>query len=58
MRITDTVVIGAGQAGLAASRRHYRRSNLIGGVGRDAAFVADHIPGLHPAACACARADC
>jgi hypothetical protein len=38
--------------------QHYRSSNFIGGVGRDAAFVADHIAGRHPAACACARADC
>jgi putative flavoprotein involved in K+ transport len=32
--------------------QHYRSSNFIGGVGRDAAFVADHIAGHHPAACA------
>jgi putative flavoprotein involved in K+ transport len=32
--------------------QHYRSSNFIGGVGRDAAFVADHIAGRHPAACA------
>jgi putative flavoprotein involved in K+ transport len=38
--------------------QHYRSSNFIGGVGRDSAFVADHIAGRHPAACACARADC
>jgi putative flavoprotein involved in K+ transport len=30
--------------------QHYRSSNFIGGVGRDAAFVADHIAGRHPAA--------
>jgi putative flavoprotein involved in K+ transport len=34
--------------------QHYRSSNFIGGVGRDAAFVADHIADRHPAACACA----
>jgi putative flavoprotein involved in K+ transport len=38
--------------------QHYRSSNFIGGVGRDAASVADHIAGRHPATCACARADC
>ena len=32
--------------------QHYRSSNFIGGVGRDAAFVADHIAGRHPTACA------
>jgi putative flavoprotein involved in K+ transport len=37
--------------------QHYRSSNFIGGVGRDAASVADHIAGRHPATCACARAD-
>ena len=30
--------------------QHYRSSNFIGGVGRDAAFVADHIAGRHRAA--------
>jgi len=38
--------------------QHYRSSNFIGGVGRDAASVADHIADRHPATCACARADC
>ena len=35
--------------------QHHRSSNFIGGVGRDAAFVADHIAGRHRAACASAR---
>jgi putative flavoprotein involved in K+ transport len=35
--------------------QHYRSSNFIGGVSRDAAFVADHLAGRHRAACACAR---
>ena len=35
--------------------QHHRSSNFIGGVGRDAAFVADHIVGHHRAACASAR---
>jgi putative flavoprotein involved in K+ transport len=30
--------------------QHHRSSNFIGGVGRDAAFVADHIVGRHRAA--------
>ena len=30
--------------------QHHRSSNFIGGVGRDAAFVADHIVGKRPAA--------
>jgi putative flavoprotein involved in K+ transport len=29
--------------------QHHRSSNFIGGVGRDAAFVADHIAGRYPA---------
>jgi putative flavoprotein involved in K+ transport len=36
--------------------QHYRSSNFIGGVGRDAAFVADHILGRHHAACTAAPA--
>ena len=32
--------------------QHYRSSNFIGGVGRDAAFVADHIADRRPAGCA------
>ncbi len=36
--------------------QHHRNSNFIGGVGRDAAFVADHILGRHRAACAAAPA--
>jgi len=32
--------------------QHYRSSNFIGGVGRDAAFVAGHIADRHPAGCA------
>ena len=36
--------------------QHYRSSNLIGGVGRDATFVADHITGRHRAACTSACA--
>jgi putative flavoprotein involved in K+ transport len=34
--------------------QHFRSSNFIGGVGRDAAFVADHIADRHPAASTCA----
>jgi putative flavoprotein involved in K+ transport len=30
--------------------QHHRSSNFIGGVGRDAAFVAEHVPGRSPAA--------
>jgi putative flavoprotein involved in K+ transport len=38
--------------------QHHRSSNFIGGVGRDAAYVADHIAGLYPATDGhdCARA--
>lgn len=38
--------------------QHHRSSNFIGGVGRDAAFVADHITGRYPATDGrnCARA--
>jgi putative flavoprotein involved in K+ transport len=38
--------------------QHHRSSNFIGGVGRDAAFVADHIAGRYPATDGhdCARA--
>ena len=36
--------------------QHYRSSNFIGGVGRDAAFVADDITGRHGAACTSACA--
>jgi putative flavoprotein involved in K+ transport len=38
--------------------QHHRSSNFIGGVGRDAAFVADRITGRSPATDrhSCARA--
>jgi putative flavoprotein involved in K+ transport len=38
--------------------QHHRSSNFIGGVGRDAAFLADHIAGRYPATDdhTCARA--
>ncbi|TWP50493.1 hypothetical protein FKR81_20170 [Lentzea tibetensis] len=45
----DAVVVGARAAGattafpLGQRYQHHRSSNFIGGVGRDAAFVADHI---------------
>ena len=35
--------------------QHHRSSNFIGGVGRDAAFVADHLVGRHREACTCGR---